>query len=252
MALTAATATAPSASAADSEGRAAVPRVPVLVELFTSEGCSSCPPADDLLAELASTQPVEGVEVVPLGLHVTYWDGLGWPDAFGHPSHADRQAKYAEAFGRDGVYTPQMVVDGATGFPGGRGRAAEAIRAAAKAAGKVRVELKVVRAGKETVEVELKLPEGERRDAELVLALTESGLSSQVKRGENAGRTLRHAAVARALQVVGPAKATATARLELQPRWNRHALQVVAFVQERASRRVVGVAAVPVPPVTGS
>lgn len=249
FALMALLASSSSAVASDSEAA----RVPVLVELFTSEGCSSCPPSDDLLAELAAAQPLDGVEVVPVGLHVTYWDGLGWPDPFGHASYAERQARYAEAFGRDGVYTPQMVVDGATGFPGGRGRAAEAIRAAAAGGGKVPVALSVVRATPGAVDVEVKLPELQKvKDAELVLALTESGLSSEVRRGENAGRTLRHAAVARILQVLGPAKATATARLEIQPRWNRKALKVVAFVQERSRRRVLGVAAIPVPPLTGS
>jgi len=103
-------------------------RVPVVVELFTSEGCSSCPPADALLLELERTRPVAGVEVVALGLHVTYWDGIGWPDPFGDPAFADRQGRYARALG-GGSYTPEMVVDGAVDFPGARpGRRARQAR----------------------------------------------------------------------------------------------------------------------------
>src|SRR5262245_31904201 len=161
-------------------------KVPVVVELYTSEGCSSCPSVDALLADLERTQPVPGVEVIPLGLHVTYWDGLGWPDAFGNPAHADRQGRYADSLG-GGTYTPEMVVDGAAHFPGGRDRTLSALKAAAAAAQKSPVSLRVTHLGKDAVEVEVTLSEGARpAGAELVVALTQSGLSSDVKRGENA------------------------------------------------------------------
>ena len=89
-------------------------RTVVIAELFTSEGCSSCPPADDLLRKLLATQPIEGVEIVGLGSHVDYWDNLGWRDPFSSPLFSERQAAYDSArFRSNRIYTPQLVVDGA-------------------------------------------------------------------------------------------------------------------------------------------
>src|SRR3954463_742279 len=87
-------------------------RVPVVVELFTSEGCSSCPPADAVLSKLAKEQPVAGVEIIPLGMHVTYWDQLGWRDPASLAMATERQQDYGRIFGEDRIYTPQAVVDG--------------------------------------------------------------------------------------------------------------------------------------------
>jgi hypothetical protein len=221
-------------------------KVPVVVELFTSEGCSSCPSADALVRDLETAQPVPGVEVIPLGLHVTYWDGLGWPDAYGNPAFADRQAHYAEALG-GGTYTPEVVVDGAVGFPGGRDRTLAELRSAASAA-KAKVGLKVVKVAKDAVEVEVSVPEAARpAGTQLVVALTQSGLSSDVKRGENAGRVLQHAAVVRSLQVVGAAPSV-TVRLPAQASWDAKSLSVVAFTQGRAQTHVLGAGRVPVAP----
>src|SRR5262245_55537745 len=110
-------------------------RVPVIVELFTSEGCSSCPPADEALRRLASTQPVPGVEIVAMSEHVDYWNSLGWTDPFSSAQFSQRQDEYAKAFGLDGIYTPQMVVDGREEFVGNDvGKAGRAIAGAAAAA----------------------------------------------------------------------------------------------------------------------
>src|SRR3954462_2451752 len=109
-------------------------RTPVIVELFTSEGCSSCPPADLLLNHLQQAQPVPGVQVISLSEHVDYWNQLGWTDPFSSAGFSERQKQYANIFRGDGVFTPQMVVDGKSQLVGSDSqKALRAITEAAKA-----------------------------------------------------------------------------------------------------------------------
>lgn len=229
-------------------------RVPVVVELFTSEGCSSCPSADALLARMDETQPVEGAEVIALAQHVDYWNYLGWSDPFSSHEFSERQSEYAHTFGNDGVYTPQMVVDGRAEFAGGNsGRAFDAIEQAARAP-KAEVLLSRADAQREAdapvrlgvrVEKLPKLTDGDAAD--VLLAITEGGLSSDVSRGENSGLKLTHTGVVRRLTKLGELGAgafSAETDVMVDKGWRRENLRAVVFLQERGSRRVVGAATV--------
>jgi hypothetical protein len=212
----------------------ATPRTPVLVELFTSEGCSSCPPADASLAGLARTQPVDGVELIALGFHVTYWDYLGWKDPYAAPEHSARQRRYALDGDDNRIYTPQMVVDGARSFVGND---EEARLQAAAAAKQPKVPLRLTtRVEGSAVIVTVTMDTAPAKGLELWAALAEDGLSSEVKRGENAGRTLAHAAVVRTQVTLPAPKAmdggfVSEARLKLGSGWKREHLRAVAVLQ---------------------
>jgi hypothetical protein len=223
-------------------------KTPVLVELFTSEGCSSCPPADAVLAQLAAGRGVGEAEVVPLSLHVDYWNRLGWTDPFSSAAFSERQATYG---GPGGLYTPQMVVDGGDVFVGSDAdHALRAVRLASRAA-KPRLTLAVERGpGGLLVKVSAPPLPQSAGAPELLVAVTEDGLASDVARGENAGRRLPHVAVVRALTRVARASAgaplAAERTLRLDPSWKKDALHVVAFLQE-PGRRVVAAARAALP-----
>jgi hypothetical protein len=220
--------------------------MPVLVELFTSEGCSSCPPADDVLARLDREQPVSGVEVIALSEHVDYWDHLGWRDRFSSALFSQRQDVYGKVFRLESVYTPQIVVDGQIDVLGSDwGAANRAIRKAAQAPGAA-VRMSV---NGDTVSYQItQLPKG-TRPADILLAITESDLETSVGAGENGGRRLRHTGVVRSLTTAGHPDAknetySGETRVKLNPQWNRANLKFVLFVQEHDTRHVLGAAVI--------
>ncbi|WP_163999601.1 DUF1223 domain-containing protein [Pyxidicoccus caerfyrddinensis] len=230
---------------------APVSRTPVVVELYTSEGCSSCPSADAALSRLARAQPVEGVELIPLGFHVDYWDDLGWKDAYASPAFSERQRRYALNGDDNRVYTPQMVVDGERSFVGDEAKAREQAASAAKRA---KVPLRVgARVDGDAAVLTVRLDAAPPAGTELWAALTEDGLSSRVTRGENAGRTLEHAAVVRAQVALPAPKAdpaggfVSEARVPLAKGWKRESLRAVAVLQESRGP-VRGAAAVALAP----
>ena len=220
-------------------------RPAVLVELFTSEGCSSCPPADALLARLLDAQPVQGAEIVPLELHVDYWDRLGWKDPFSAAAYSRRQQDYAAVFGPDRVYTPQMVVDGTDELVGSDAAKASAAVARAAALPHMTIGVSAERRGgalRIAVDAPAAPPDAAEKIA-VVIAIVEDGLTSAVSRGENSGRTLTHVSVARRLESIGALDNdtfSGEGQWNLPPAWQPSNLRVVAFLQGVRTRRVYG------------
>ena len=173
-----------------------------VVELFTSEGCSSCPPADALLAQLIQRSKKDGRAVYALAFHVDYWDRLGWVDPFASAAATARQRAYAAAMAADSVYTPQMIVNGDTGFVGSDAKAASAAiehALATPATAELTVTLRAAGEGRYLLEYKVNDAADERV---LNIAVVERGLSSDVPRGENAGKTLTHENVVRSFKTV--------------------------------------------------
>jgi hypothetical protein len=228
-------------------------RKPVVVELFTSEGCSSCPPADVLLQKLEAQQPVAGAEIIALEEHVDYWNHIGWIDPFSSAEWTQRQEAYAAQFKND-AYTPELVVDGRSQLVGSNERAAEV--AIAKAGRGVKTEVAITSGKPEgkgsqrfTVSVG-KLAGSTAGDvAEVWLAVTEDGLHSSVSQGENAGHVLHHVATLRSLRKIGVADASGASAsfagntlVKIDSRWVPENLHVTIFVQEKKSREILGAA----------
>ncbi len=220
-------------------------RRPVLVELFTSEGCSDCPPADALLARLDSTQFVPGVEAIVLSEHVTYWNHEGWSDPFSMPAMDERQRDYVSQFRLQGSYTPQVVVDGAEQAVGNSTAAVtQAVEQAAEASKRP---LAIENAHWADGAVEFAVRGETPGTARLMGTLAANAARSEVARGENAGRTLYHVAVVRVLKDFGPS-ATDGRTLRLSGKRLTHAneadgpFRLVVFLSDRKTGHVLGVA----------
>jgi hypothetical protein len=236
-----------SASAAPMPSSAEGNRAPVLVELFTSEGCSSCPPADALLEKLDRDQPVNGPQLIVLSEHVDYWDDIGWRDPYSSHELSERQSAYAAQFGQRSVYTPQMVVDGQYEFVGSdERRATQAIRDTAKGM-KSAVGVSSTLRDEKTITLHIEVgplpPAATAGSASVFLAIADNSDKSQVGGGENAGRTLTHVAVLRKLIRIGAVDTTEgfsqDMKIDLDARNQRNA-RIVVIVQEAPAGRVWG------------
>ena len=243
----------PPAWAAEQDGL-----TPVVVELFTSQGCSSCPPADALLSALARNQPVSGALIIPLSEHVDYWNRLGWHDPFSSRQFSERQATYVRRLQAEASYTPMMVVEGRQAFVGSQPVTARKAILSAVESTKARLTVTLASSpDPRTVCVSVvatALPDhrgGE--DADVWVAVTESAVRTEVTHGENAFRTLTHTGVVRSLERIGSLPSALGDRfatrgqIQLGPHWPRANLRVVAFLQERASGRILGAAQKPLP-----
>ena len=219
---------------------------PVLAELFTSEGCSSCPPADAVLMQLDRLQPVAGAHIIVLSEHVDYWNSLGWRDPFSSAQFSRRQADYGRVLGSD-VYTPQLVIDGRVQLNGSDGRDVQA--AIARAAAKPKVPVQIVQALREGGEavVHVTVPALPSGKSDVWVAIADESDQSSVSKGENSGRKLAHVAVVRSLNKVGSVSKSdgfdKTVRLPLNPA-NSGAGRVVVFVAQ-SSNPVIGAASAP-------
>jgi hypothetical protein len=224
-------------------------RVPVLLELFTSEGCSSCPPADRLLEVLDEKQPVAGADLIVLSEPVDYWDRLGWKDPFSSSQYTARQQDYTNRYNFDGVYTPQLVVDGRYGLVGGDGReASSAIRKAIRER-KIPIAISNLARNGDQVTGRIEFLADQHFKGVsgiLYVALADNRQESQVVRGENAGRSLTHVAVTRVLKQVGAidldSASTKKITLPVQPGSVATGSRLVAFIQDPKSGHVLGVA----------
>jgi hypothetical protein len=220
----------------------------VLLELFTSEGCSSCPPADRLLQSLDEKQPFTGADLVVLSEHVDYWNGDGWVDPYSSRFFSERQRWYAEQFGLDGVYTPQVVVDGQRETVGSNAGAIRNAVETATRSEKVTLTLSNPIRDGNRIKFHLTsadLPDGDGA-ATVYVALAENKAQSNVAGGENGGRSLTHVAVVRVLASVGTVKAGSSFSKDLVIPMPSHmpagAIRVVAFLQADKSHKIVGAA----------
>lgn len=223
----------------------------VIVELFTSEGCSSCPPADELLKKLSEERSIHGAEVIALEEHVDYWNHLGWRDPYSSADFTERQEEYSHILENGSVYTPQMIVDGQNEVIGSR--TSEALAVIGKSAAQPKLEIQISPSASpdnNKAAFEIKITNlaafPNSKDIELWIAITEKDLSSDVKAGENSGEHLQHAPVVRRIQKLesfhGPSDHQAQATVKLELTWHRENLSFVAFTTDKHSRKVIGAA----------
>ncbi len=221
-----------------------------IVELFTSEGCSSCPAADEVVSDLVAKSRKDGAAVYPISFHVDYWNNLGWKDRFSAAAFTQRQYEYVRVLGLASAYTPQMVVNGRAEFVGNDSERAKAeVATALRQVSTVSVGLTAVQShGKVTVSYSAG---GDAKGKTLQVVLVQRGLETKVRRGENSNRTLHHDNVARSFQSVAitDSSMNGSVVLELPTEVSTADIaagrvSVVAYVQDGSTLRVLGGAAV--------
>jgi hypothetical protein len=219
---------------------------PVLVELFTSEGCSSCPPADALLARMDTSQPLPGAQLIVLSEHVDYWNHDGWKDPYSSAFFTERQGAYVHALGLSEPYTPQIIIDGAAELKGNDPQVnqifqkAAAVPKVAVRIGAISVEATVLRA-----RIEADGNSGEH-NADIYVAAALDHVESQVLHGENSGKRLSHVAVVQSLKKIGKLEKgksfSQEFQLKLKAGTDPANVRLIAFVQESGPGRVLGAA----------
>lgn len=201
-----------------------------VVELFTSEGCSSCPPADELVARFQRENA--GKSLYILAFHVDYWNKLGWKDVFSNESYSRRQYQYSNWLNLGSVYTPQVIVNGKKEFVGSDERSLRSsVQTDLQQSGSARINLEGLKIVYDRVSLQY-TAEGTAGHDRLVVALVQKSASTQVKRGENGGHTLNHVQIVRNLQTVMiDGKNTGTCGIDIPKGLDQSGLEVVAFLQ---------------------
>ena len=227
--------------------------IPVVVELFTSEGCSSCPPVDTFLRKVDTLQPIKGVEVIGIEEHVDYWNQDGWVDPYSGLQWTARQEAYVMKFKDKSAFTPQLIVAGDKEMLGANTAAIfNAIRTAAEQENMQVTVQPGAADGNDAQQFTIHVAgaaSAKPPKADVWLAVTEDGLQMQVTSGENSGRTLQHASVIRSLEKIGSlsdktgAAFTADPRVKFKSSWKKSNLHVVVFVQDHKSLHIVGAGA---------
>jgi hypothetical protein len=222
---------------------------PVLLELFTSEGCSSCPPADALVQQLDQSQPISGVQLIVLSEHVDYWDHDGWKDPYSSSSITDRQIDYVRAMKLKEPYTPQIIVDGTTEL---RGDQQQMFQTLEKDAGAPKISLRldsVSADGKTPPDLKGHIdiqPGPEKHNADVYVAVALAHAESQVASGENSGKHLSYIDVVQEIKKVGKLDKnnpfSQDFQVKLKPGTDANNIRIVAFVQEPGPGRVLGAA----------
>ena len=220
---------------------------PVVLELFTSEGCSSCPPADALISELGSSTK----SAIPLAYHVDYWNHLGWADPFSSRQWSERQSEYARAMNLDGEYTPQMVIGGGWQCGGSDGTSIARAVAAARSAsplGRTSIQTSFADVGSRKLQVKVSAQMSSTANGGhlVMLAIYENGLVSKIGAGENGGREITYDYTVRKLLPVfelDGAKGGSVSKeltIDLDPSWSMDHVGVAAFIQDPATLRIEG------------
>jgi hypothetical protein len=226
------------------------PSVPVFVELFTSEGCSSCPPADAWLRQVDASQPIPGAEIIVLSEHVDYWDHDGWKDPYSSSTLTERQSLYAREFGLSSPYTPQVIVDGQTELH--LNNPQQTIDVFQKSAEASMIPITISRVSVDggspalfRAHIEI-AGQAEKVAADVYGAIVLDHAESQVQRGENGGKHLTHTAVVQEMKKIGRLEKQRNVLLDFQTKLpsgvDPRNLRLVVFLQQSGQGRVLGAA----------
>ena len=226
--------------------------VPILLELFTSEGCSSCPPVDEFVRHMDESQPVAGAQLIVLSEHVDYWDQDGWKDKYSSAQFTERQNGYVHALNLQTAYTPQMIVDGYVELKGSSSQIEQTFAKELKVA---KIPLRVASAKIEAplqLKVKVEADAVEKRGGTVWVAVALDHAASQVSAGENSGKQLQHVAVVEDLRKVGKLDKgkpfSQDVAIKLKPDTDPKNLRIIAFIQESNEGKVLGATGVRVNP----